>query len=62
MDCILVYHRSHVSVYRTIGPLVTGVAFADKICDVKEGKSAAVVEDQGAYISVGTFVHELAHT
>ena len=42
--------------------LYTGVAFADDICQVREGKSSAVVEDQGAYSSVGTFVHELAHT
>ena len=39
-----------------------GVAFADDICQVKEGKSSAIIEDQGAYSSVGTFVHELAHT
>ena len=39
-----------------------GVAFADDICQVRDGKSSAIIEDQGAYSSVGTLVHELAHT
>ncbi|KAL3832609.1 hypothetical protein ACJMK2_024239 [Sinanodonta woodiana] len=39
-----------------------GVANADDICHLKEGESSAVIEDQGAFSSVGTLVHEMAHT
>ncbi|KAK3587983.1 hypothetical protein CHS0354_014501 [Potamilus streckersoni] len=40
----------------------TRVANADDICHLKDGESSAVIEDQGAFSSVGTLIHEMAHT
>nr|XP_022287302.1 A disintegrin and metalloproteinase with thrombospondin motifs 18-like [Crassostrea virginica] len=39
-----------------------GVSFTDDICSIKDGKSSSIIEDQGGYTCIGTFVHELAHT
>ncbi|XP_062578416.1 A disintegrin and metalloproteinase with thrombospondin motifs 18-like [Saccostrea cucullata] len=39
-----------------------GVSFTDDICSIKNGKSSSIIEDQGGFTCIGTFVHEMAHT
>ncbi|XP_063404655.1 A disintegrin and metalloproteinase with thrombospondin motifs 3-like [Mytilus trossulus] len=38
-----------------------GVSFTDDICSISDGKSSSIIEDQGGYSCIGTFVHEVAH-
>ncbi|VDI49252.1 Hypothetical predicted protein, partial [Mytilus galloprovincialis] len=38
-----------------------GVSFTDDICSIADGKSSSIIEDQGGYSCIGTFVHEVAH-
>ncbi|KAK3094836.1 hypothetical protein FSP39_006873 [Pinctada imbricata] len=39
-----------------------GVSFTDEICSIQNGKSSSIVEDQGGFSCIGTFVHEMSHT
>ncbi|CAC5418053.1 unnamed protein product [Mytilus coruscus] len=38
-----------------------GVSFTDDIYSLANGKSSSIIEDQGGYSCLGTFVHEVAH-